>query len=372
MTDAIRTDGLVKAFGRTRALDGLDLTVATGEVHGFLGPNGAGKTTTIRVLLGLLRADAGTARLLGGDPWADATTLHRRLAYVPGDVTLWPSLSGGEVIDLLGRLRGGLDTRRRAELLERFDLDPRKKGRAYSTGNRQKVALVAALASDVELLLLDEPTAGLDPLMEEAFRQVTREEQRRGDRTVLLSSHILAEVEALCDRLTIIPDGRAVETGTLADLRHLTRTSIQAELPADRRGWPTCPACTTCAGRTAGSASTSTPTRWTRRCGSSPAWACAAWSASRPPWRSCSCATTSRARTARRPRGVAMNALTGTGKLVRLILRRDRVLLPLWVPFIAVVPLSYVASINALFPTAAGRPPACPPPPRTPPPWTRP
>jgi polyether ionophore transport system ATP-binding protein len=230
MTDAIRTDSLVKAFGRTRALDGLDLTVATGEVHGFLGPNGAGKTTTIRVLLGLLRADAGTARLLGGDPWADATTLHRRLAYVPGDVTLWPSLSGGEVIDLLGRLRGGLDTRRRAELLERFDLDPRKKGRAYSKGNRQKVALVAALASDVELLLLDEPTAGLDPLMEEAFRQVIREEQRRGDRTVLLSSHILAEVEALCDRLTIIRDGRAVETGTLADLRHLTRTSIQAEL----------------------------------------------------------------------------------------------------------------------------------------------
>jgi ABC-2 type transport system ATP-binding protein len=204
--------------------------VRTGEVHGFLGPNGAGKTTTIRVLLGLARADAGTARLLGGDPWADATALHRRLAYVPGDVTLWPNLSGGEVIDLLGRLRGGLDKRRRAELLERFDLDPRKKGRAYSKGNRQKVALVAALASDVELLLLDEPTAGLDPLMEEVFRQVIREEQRRGDRTVLLSSHILAEVEALCDRLTIIRDGRAVETGTLADLRHLTRTSINAEV----------------------------------------------------------------------------------------------------------------------------------------------
>jgi ABC-2 type transport system ATP-binding protein len=230
MSDAIRTDGLVKAFGRTRALDGLDLAVHTGEVHGFLGPNGAGKTTTIRVLLGLVRADAGTARLLGGDPWADATALHRRLAYVPGDVTLWPNLSGGEVIDLLGRLRGGLDKQRRAELLERFDLDPRKKGRAYSKGNRQKVALVAALASDVELLLLDEPTSGLDPLMEEVFRQVIREEHRRGDRTVLLSSHILAEVEALCDRLTIIRDGRAVETGTLADLRHLTRTSIQAEV----------------------------------------------------------------------------------------------------------------------------------------------
>ncbi|MGP4016590.1 ABC transporter ATP-binding protein [Saccharopolyspora sp. 5N708] len=230
MTDAISVAGLVKTFGSTRALDGLDLAVRTGEVHGFLGPNGAGKSTTIRVLLGLMRADAGTARLLGGDPWRDATALHRRLAYVPGDVTLWPNLSGGEVIDLLGRLRGGLDRRRRDDLLARFDLDPRKKGRTYSKGNRQKVALVAALASDVELLVLDEPTSGLDPLMEEVFRETIREEQRRGDRTVLLSSHILAEVEALCDRLTIIRDGRAVESGTLADLRHLTRTSIQAEL----------------------------------------------------------------------------------------------------------------------------------------------
>ncbi|MEU7892646.1 ABC transporter ATP-binding protein [Nonomuraea sp. NPDC049152] len=230
MTDAISVAGLVKTFGSTRALDGLDLAVRTGEVHGFLGPNGAGKSTTIRVLLGLMRADAGTALLLGGDPWADATALHRRLAYVPGDVTLWPNLSGGEVIDLLGRLRGGLDKRRRADLLERFDLDPRKKGRAYSKGNRQKVALVAAFASDVELLILDEPTSGLDPLMEEVFRETIRDEVRRGDRTVLLSSHILAEVEALCDRLTIIRDGRAVETGTLSDLRHLTRTSIRAEL----------------------------------------------------------------------------------------------------------------------------------------------
>ncbi|MFD1538553.1 ABC transporter ATP-binding protein [Nonomuraea guangzhouensis] len=227
---AISVAGLVKAFGSTRALDGLDLVVRTGEVHGFLGPNGAGKSTTIRILLGLMRADAGTARLLGGDPWSDATALHRRLAYVPGDVTLWPNLTGGEVIDLLGRLRGGLDQRRRADLLDRFDLDPRKKGRAYSKGNRQKVALVAALASDVELLILDEPTSGLDPLMEEVFRQAIRDEQRRGDRTVLLSSHILAEVEALCDRLTIIRDGRTVETGTLADLRHLTRTTIRAEL----------------------------------------------------------------------------------------------------------------------------------------------
>jgi len=230
MTDAISVAGLVKTFGPTRALDGLDLTVRAGEVHGFLGPNGAGKTTTIRVLLGLMRADAGTARLLGGDPWRDTAALHRRLAYVPGDVTLWPNLSGGEVIDLLGRLRGGLDRKRRADLLERFELDPTKKSRTYSKGNRQKVALVAALASDVELLLLDEPTSGLDPLMEAVFREVILDDQRDDGRTVLLSSHILAEVEALCDRVTIIRDGRAVETGTLADLRHLTRTSIRAEL----------------------------------------------------------------------------------------------------------------------------------------------
>src|SRR2546430_1670912 len=236
MTTAISVSGLVKTFGQTRALDGLDLTVRTGEVHGFLGPNGAGKSTTIRVLLGLLRADAGEVRLLDGDPWRDAVSLHRRLAYVPGDVSLWPNLTGGEVIDLLGRLRGGLNEQRRADLLERFDLDPRKKGRAYSKGNRQKVALVAALASDVELLILDEPTSGLDPLMEDVFRQVIQEEQRRAGRTVLLSSHILSEVEALCDRVTIIREGRAVETGTLAELRHLTRTSIHAELagPPDR------------------------------------------------------------------------------------------------------------------------------------------
>jgi ABC-2 type transport system ATP-binding protein len=234
-TLAIQAEGLVKAFGHTRALDGLDLTVRTGEVHGFLGPNGAGKTTVIRVLLGLLRADGGSARLLDGDPWRDATALHRRLAYVPGDVTLWPNLTGGEVIDLLGRLRGGLDPARRAELLERFALDPRKRARTYSKGNRQKVALVAALASNVELLLLDEPTSGLDPLMEEVFRQIIREE-RRGGRTVLLSSHILAEVEALCDRVTIVRDGRSVETGTLVELRHLTRTSIQAELAGPPTG----------------------------------------------------------------------------------------------------------------------------------------
>jgi ABC-2 type transport system ATP-binding protein len=226
---AISVSGLVKTFGKTLALDGLDLSVQSGEVHGFLGPNGAGKSTTLRVLLGLIRKDSGEARLLGGDPWRDAVVLHRRLAYVPGDVTLWPGLTGGEVIDLLGRMRGGLDPKRRAELLERFELDPRKKARTYSKGNRQKVALVAALASDAELLLLDEPTSGLDPLMEAIFRGCIEEERRSG-RTVLLSSHILSEVEALCDRVTIIRDGKAVESGTLSDLRHLSRTSISAEL----------------------------------------------------------------------------------------------------------------------------------------------
>jgi ABC-2 type transport system ATP-binding protein len=228
MASAISVAGLVKTFGPTRALDGLDLEVAPGEVHGFLGPNGSGKTTTIRVLLGLLRADAGTVTLLGGDPWRDAVALHRRLAYVPGDVTLWPGISGGEVIDLMGRLRGGLDERRRAELLERFDLDPRKKARTYSKGNRQKVALIAGLASDAELLLLDEPTSGLDPLMESVFQQCIHEVKQEG-RTVLLSSHILAEVEALCDRVSIIRLGRTVESGTLSELRHLTRTSIAVE-----------------------------------------------------------------------------------------------------------------------------------------------
>ena len=229
MSDAIEVRALRKSFGRTRALDGLDLTVRTGEVHAYLGPNGAGKTTTIRILLGLLRADGGEARLLGGDPWHDAVPLHRRLAYVPGDVTLWPSLTGGEIIDLLGRLRGGLDDKRRQALIGRFELDPTKTARAYSRGNRQKVALIAALASDAELLLLDEPTAGLDPLMEAAFRECVNDERRDG-RTILLSSHILSEAEALSDRVTIIRDGRAVETGTLAEMRHLTRNLVDAEL----------------------------------------------------------------------------------------------------------------------------------------------
>ncbi len=235
MTAAISVAGLRKDFGHTRALDGLDLSVSSGEVHGFLGPNGAGKTTTIRILLGLLHADGGTASLLGGDPWREATALHRRIAYVPGDVTLWPNLTGGEVIDLLGRLRGGLDQARRDDLLTRFDLDPKRKCRAYSKGNRQKVALIAALASGAELLILDEPTAGLDPLMEAVFRDAVGE--LRGDgRTVLLSSHILSEVEALCDRVTIIRAGRAVDSGALADLRHLTRTALDAELARPPEG----------------------------------------------------------------------------------------------------------------------------------------
>ncbi len=240
MTPAIVTPGLVKTFGSTRALDGLDLTVRTGEVHGFLGPNGAGKSTAIRVLLGILRADSGSVTLLGGDPWADAVALHRRLAYVPGDVELWPGLTGGEAIDLLGELRGGLDRRRRDELIERFDLDPSKKGRTYSKGNRQKVAIVAALASNAELLLLDEPTAGLDPLMEVVFQDVIGELKAAG-RTVLLSSHILAQVEKLADRVSIIRLGRIVQSGTLAEMRHLTRTTIEAGTARPVTGLDTLP-----------------------------------------------------------------------------------------------------------------------------------
>ena len=242
MTDVITTTGLRKSFGRTVALDGLDLTVGEGEVHGFLGPNGAGKSTTIRILLGLLRADGGTASVLGRDPWRDATDLHRRLAYVPGDVVLWPSLSGGEVIDLLGRLRGGIDEERRRRLVERFELDETKKGKAYSKGNRQKVALVAALASGVPLLVLDEPTAGLDPLMEEVFQSELTALKDDG-RTVLLSSHILSEVERACDRVSIVRAGRIVDSGSLAELRHLTRTRVHAVLvsPLTHPEVATCP-----------------------------------------------------------------------------------------------------------------------------------
>ncbi|WP_151526866.1 ABC transporter ATP-binding protein [Serinicoccus kebangsaanensis] len=223
----IEIDGLRKTFGRTTALDGLDLVVDRGEVHGFLGPNGAGKSTTIRILLGLMRADGGSARLFGGDPWADAVELHSRLAYVPGDVTLWPGLTGGQCIDILARAHGQIDESRRAELIDRFDLDPSKRSRDYSKGNRQKVSLVAALATDSELLVLDEPTSGLDPLMEEVFQQVVGERREQGT-TVLLSSHILGEVEALADRVSIIRAGRTVTTGTLTDLRRHTHSTVRA------------------------------------------------------------------------------------------------------------------------------------------------
>jgi ABC-2 type transport system ATP-binding protein len=225
---AIDVEGLVKTFGSVRALDALDLSVIRGEVHGFLGPNGSGKTTTIRVLLGLLRHDAGRVSLLGQDPWRDAVAVHRHLAYVPGDVSLWPKLTGGEVIDMFGRLRGDLDPHRRDDLIERFELDPTKRSRTYSKGNRQKVALVAALASSAELLLLDEPTAGLDPIMEAVFQQTVRDVTSDG-RTVLLSSHILGQVDALCQRVTIIRSGRTVQTGDLAAMRHLRRTTVRAE-----------------------------------------------------------------------------------------------------------------------------------------------
>jgi len=228
--DTISIQGLDKSFGSVKALDGLDLTVAPGEVRGFLGPNGAGKSTTIRVLLGLLRADAGTARLFGGDPWENPVSLHRRLAYVPGDVALWPNLTGGEAIDYLSRLRRTMDRRRKHELLERFELDPTKKARTYSKGNRQKVALVAAFASDAELFILDEPTSGLDPLMEAVFTEHVRELKSRGI-SILLSSHILSEVEKVCDTVTIIRSGRAVESGTLSSLRRLTRSRVIAVVP---------------------------------------------------------------------------------------------------------------------------------------------
>lgn len=225
----IKTKNLHKHFGATKALDGLDLDVTAGEVHGFLGPNGAGKSTTIRVLLGLLRKTSGEVSLLGGEPWKDAVALHKRLAYIPGEVNLWPNLTGGECIDILTKLRGnGIDKKRRQDLLERFELDPSKKFRTYSKGNRQKVAIVAGLASDVELYIMDEPTSGLDPLMESVFQQTVKELRSAG-KTILLSSHILAEVEALCDRVSIIRAGKVVESGSLAEMRHLTRTNVKVD-----------------------------------------------------------------------------------------------------------------------------------------------
>ena len=227
-SSVIKVSGLTKQYGSVRALDGFELDVAQGEVHGFLGPNGAGKTTTIRILLGLLRATSGSVSVFGLDPWADATTIHGRLSYVPGDVTLWPTLTGGEVIDLLGRLNGRT-VNRLPELLERFELDPTKKCRTYSKGNRQKVALVAAFASDAELLIFDEPTSGLDPLMEQVFSSELEAARDRGA-TVLLSSHILSEAERLCDRLSIIRAGRLVASAPLAELRGARHSVITAEL----------------------------------------------------------------------------------------------------------------------------------------------
>jgi len=227
--NVIEVEGLVKHFGTVKAVDGLTLTVGRGQVAGFLGPNGAGKTTTIRVLLGLLKADAGEATLLGGNPWTDAVDLHKRLVYVPGDVALWPNLTGGQIIDVLSKLAGGIEPARKTEMLDRFELDPTKKARTYSKGNRQKVALAAALASRAELLVLDEPTSGLDPLMEGQFQDCIHEVKAEG-RSVLLSSHIFAEVEKLADTITIIREGRTVEQGSLASMQHLTRTQVRVDL----------------------------------------------------------------------------------------------------------------------------------------------
>jgi ABC-2 type transport system ATP-binding protein len=243
--DVIRAESLVKVFGRVRALDGLDLAVRAGEVHGFLGPNGAGKSTTIRILLGLMRASGGRVELFGADPWRDAVRLHARVAYVPGDVALWPGLTGGQCLDVLATAHGGVDHGRRAALVERFALDPTKRVRDYSKGNRQKVALVAALAARADLLVLDEPTSGLDPLMEQVFQDVVRERRAEGC-TVLLSSHVLAEVEALADRVTIVRRGRTVRSGSLADLRRETRTSVHALTAAPASGLGAAPGVADC------------------------------------------------------------------------------------------------------------------------------
>src|SRR5690606_28902033 len=224
----LKVTELTKRFGKFTALDGVNLEVDEGEVFGFIGPNGAGKSTTIRILLGILKATEGAAKIFGNDAWSDAVEIHKRIAYVPGDVNLWPNLTGGEVIDLFGSLRGGINKQRRDELIKRFDLDPSKKCRTYSKGNRQKVALVAAFSSDADLYILDEPTSGLDPLMEQVFQACVLEAKNAG-KSILLSSHILSEVEKLCDRVGIIRQGKIIETGTLNELRHLTRTNLLVE-----------------------------------------------------------------------------------------------------------------------------------------------
>ncbi|MHC8606193.1 ABC transporter ATP-binding protein [Paenarthrobacter ureafaciens] len=239
-SSVIQISRLVKNFGSTVALSGLELSVRAGEVHGFLGPNGAGKSTTLRILLGLIRPTSGSVHVFGTDPWVDPAAVHRDIAYVPGDVTLWPNLTGGEVIDLLGGLRGGVDEALRRELIDEFEFDPSKKARTYSKGNRQKAALIAAFSRPARLYLLDEPSSGLDPVMDAAFRRHIRRVKADGA-TVLLSSHVLAEVEQLCDRVTIIRSGAAVETGTLTELRHLTRTRFQVTTTADPHSlaaWP--------------------------------------------------------------------------------------------------------------------------------------
>ena len=235
MTNVIKTTSLVKTFGSTKALDGLDLKVGRGEVHGFLGPNGSGKSTAIRILLGMIRSDSGEATVLDMDPWRESREIHRRVAYVPGEVNLWPNLTGGEILDLLGNLRGGVDPDRRAELCEIFDLNLRAKGGSYSRGNRQKVALIAALSTDAEIYFFDEPTAGLDPLKEVAFQQCVNEIRDEGG-TVLLSSHILAQVEELADNLTIIRSGKAIESGSLSEMKRISRSRVEATVASDPQG----------------------------------------------------------------------------------------------------------------------------------------
>ena len=348
MTDpVIEVAGLIKRYGRTIALDGLDLEVARGEVHGFLGPNGAGKTTTIRILLGLIRADGGTARLFGGDPWSDATELHRRLAYVPGDVTLWPNLTGGEVIDLLGRLRGGLDPAKKEQLLERFDLDPTKKGRTYSKGNRQKVALVAALASDVELLILDEPTAGLDPLMEAEFRRCIEEDRENGPDRPAWRATSWPRWRRLCDRISIVRAGRIVESGTLTELRHLTRTTISAEVEQDPSGLTGLAGVHNLVVR--GPQVRSRGRLRPYRRGPLPPGRSGRTELGQP------APDPRRALHAPLPRGHVMKSLVGTGQLVRLVLRRERLRLAVWVAVLTLVPVGTASAFVGLYPSEAER-----------------